>query len=203
MYIIDNDAIVRKPLDFFVKVDDYGFDKTVYEFEKSLDEWKLVLTGDTLGKMTVSNAVMYFKKYDNEFHLFAEKISLDGNVTLSGLLYCETLIEGKNPNLFEGSLVFYPYPSSLIGKDICVLPVESTIRNNNEYVFAADTISLYLGDINDISIISKDWFKDSNYIDISITLSDIELSFAQAQTGEAKSYAKVIAANLNEEKEQK
>lgn len=199
LYVIENAAVIRKPLDFFAEKSDSDFDEKLSEYEKSLDEWELVLTDNSLGNMTVSNASVYFKKYADCFYLFAEELSLKGNVTLSGLLYCEPLSEGKNPNLYKDSLVFYPYPNSLIENELSVIPSETAIRNNDEYIFAADTLSLYLGDINDISAVQKEWFADNNYADVNITFSDIILSFAQAQTGEAKSYAKVISASLTDE----
>ena len=116
----------------------------------------------------------------------------DPCIRLYGKLYCELSLCSNNPNLSYGDLVFYPYQHDIIEKGFCIIPFSTSIRNNDGNLFAMDTVPLYLGNVCDYQDIQIGLFSESNYLDKSLTLKNINLFFAQAQSGESRSTALIV-----------
>ena len=77
-------------------------------------------------------------------------------------------------------------------KKVSVLFLFQRIRNNDGNLFAMDTVPLYLGNVCDYQDIQIGLFSESNYLDKSLTLKNINLFFAQAQSGESRSTALIV-----------
>ena len=80
----------------------------------------------------------------------------------------------------------------IIEKGFCIIPFSTSIRNNDGNLFAMDTVPLYLGNVCDYQDIQIGLFSESNYLDKSLTLKNINLFFAQAQSGESRSTALIV-----------
>lgn len=148
------------------------------EFEFTVDENAevdakpfQVVKGQVLDNgMTVSNASLTLSPEGVRENI----VDLDGEITLEGILFCffedeygfdqDEMIFYPNPKSATVPLIYDYFSRTLSGVDLF-----------SEFAFVCDGDIIRLGNVNEEG--NMDWFKDSSYIRVKVTLKDLKLSY--------------------------
>ena len=160
------------------------FDFESFEFrtlpEEGLEQKPFkVVEGDVLDNgMTVARANYAVASWDTE-HAFENSVELEGELTLEGILF-------KFPEdeyMFDqDDVIFYPNPTdSLVPTtfDSYFPFVASAVDLHDEFAFINDGGRFSLGNVHELDVDIADWFEDSPYVKVRVTLDGIQLIYSE------------------------
>ena len=160
-----------------------NYEFTVDYYTEEVPEYFRVKKGDVLDNgMTVTEANYVVTPYDVN-HAFENSVVLEGECTLEGVLFCAPEDEYM---VAQDDVYFYPNPASGAVPDPChpylyefgqvllVTPVDLY----SEFAFVSDGGSFCLGNVHELGVDIADWFEDSPYVRVRVTLDGMRLRYS-------------------------
>ena len=160
-----------------------NYEFTVDNYIEEVPEYFRVTKGDVLDNgMTVTEAKYVLTPYDVN-HAFENSVVLEGECTLEGVL---TRCPEDDYMIAQGDVYFYPNPVSSAVPDPCnrysyefgevllITPVDLY----SEFAFVSDGGAFYLGNVHNMDVDIEDWFDDSLYVRVRVTLDGMRLRYS-------------------------
>lgn len=160
-----------------------NFEFTVDHYTTEVPKYFKVSKGDVLDNgMTVTEA-NYLLTASDVKHAFEDSVVLEGECTLEGILFCAPEDEYM---VAQDDVYFYPNPVSGAIPDPCdpysyesgevalIYPVDLY----SEFAFVSDGGSFSLGNVHELDVDIADWFMDSPYVRVRVTLDGMRLRYS-------------------------
>lgn len=112
-------------------------------------------------------------------HSFENGVELEGECTLEGILF---RFPEDDYMFAQDDVLFYPNPTSGViptTYDPYVAFAMSGVDLYEEFAFISDGEGISLGDVNSMSVDIADWFKDSSYIRVKVTLDGMRIRYSE------------------------
>ena len=138
-----------------------------------------VVKGDVLDNgMTVVEANYAVSSWDIEYS-FENGVELEGEITLEGVLF---RFPEDDYMFAQDDVLFYPDPTSGIVPttyDPYVAFTRSEVDLHDEFAFVNDGGMFSLGNVHEMNVDIADWFNDSPYVKVRVTLDGIRLRYSE------------------------
>lgn len=167
----------------------YDFENFEYNISPCIKieniEYIKILTGQTLENgLTVSEASCMAYDAGGVCRVGAVDFSLDGSITMDGILYCAEDDEYIDA---QGDVIFYPNPTQ---SDYIPMPYEadtaltfSGLDLNSKFAFICDGGPFRLGNINDMNTDISDYFENGHYVKVKAELTGIKVRYDESRGG--------------------
>ena len=157
---------------------------TVDNYTKEVPEYFRVKKGDVLDNgMTVTEANYVVTPY-NVNYAFENSVVLEGECTMEGILFRapedDYMIE-------EDNVYFYPNPVSSAVPAPCdpyscefgEVSLVATGDLYSEFAFVSDGGSFYVGKAHELDVDIADWFEDTPFVRVKVTLDGMRLRYSE------------------------
>ena len=138
-----------------------------------------VVKGDVLDNgMTVVEANYAVSPWDTE-HSFENGVELEGELTLEGVLF---RFPEDDYMFAQDDVIFYPDPTGAAVPTTYdpYLPfAASGVDLHDEFAFINDGGRFSLGNVHEMDVDIADWFNDSPYVKVRVTLDGIQLRYSE------------------------
>lgn len=166
-------------------IDPELYDFENFEFREDVyapleHEYFKVVKGDVLDNgMTVVEANYAVASWGLDYP-FENGVTLEGECELEGVLF---RFPDDDYMFAQDDVLFYPNPASGIvptayGSPYVVMMAEHGVDLHDEFAFLNDGGRVSLGDVKSMNVNIADWFKDTSYIRVKVTLDGMRIRFS-------------------------